>query len=57
MSPLCWSESQMQSICSWLKVMLLLAVSPPEDDEFDLDDDEEEVVVEWRKSDRCGWES
>ena len=44
----------MQSICSWLKVMLL-AVSP-EDDELDLDEEEEEVV-EWRKSDRRGCES
>ena len=45
----------MQSICSWLKVMLL-AASPFEDDELDLDEEEEEVV-ECRKSDRCGWVS
>ena len=56
MSPRCCSESQMQSICSWLKVMLL-AASPFEDDELDLDEEEEEVVEEWRKSDRCGWVS
>ena len=30
---------------------------PLEDDELDLLDEVEEVVVEWRKSLRCGWES